>query len=187
MECSRISPPGVSNAPLSSNTPKAQRLNASPLHYPWQQRGEGHSRSYPGQTSPRARQTGCPCTSACGNQCCLDSPSPHKLPPREHPGLSAPTGKARSQKPDAVLASCGSSGLSLRAARLAAACRLRQSCRRDRDPVAHHESGVPFATAGIPPHCTKPPPPTPRRFPGKSSGSAAIHARKTACHILQSV
>ena len=67
----------------------------------------------------------------------LDRPSPHKLPPGKHPGLTAPKRKARSKNPAAVLASCGSSGFTLRASGLAAACRLRQSCRRDRGPVAY--------------------------------------------------
>jgi len=79
-ECARISPPGAPNAALAS-APPAQHLSACPTTYPRQQRGEGPSRSYPGRTSPRARHTGCPCTFCLWQPVCLDSPSPHKLPP----------------------------------------------------------------------------------------------------------
>ena len=58
------------------------------------------------------------------------------------PGLSAPKRKARSQsrlRPRKLRVI----RLSLRSSRLAAACRLRQTCRRDRGPVSLPRSGCP--------------------------------------------
>jgi len=64
--------------------------------------------------------------------------------PKDSPGLSAPERKARSQKPDVCPRKLWqSSGLSLRATRLAAACRLRRSCHGPRGPVALPRSGCP--------------------------------------------
>ncbi len=63
--------------------------------------------------------------------------------PKRHPGLSAPQRKARSQKQVVCPRKLREpSCFSLRASRLAAACRLRQSCRRDRGPVALPRSGL---------------------------------------------
>jgi hypothetical protein len=69
-------------------------------------------------------------------------PIAEQAAPRESPGLSAPERKARSQKQVVFPRKLREpSCLSLRASRLAAACRLRQSCRRDRGPVALPRSG----------------------------------------------
>ncbi len=69
-------------------------------------------------------------------------PIAEQAAPRESPGLSAPERKARSQKQVVCPRKLREpSCLSLRASRLAAACRLRQSCRRDRGPVTLPRSG----------------------------------------------
>ena len=130
-----------------------------------QQRGAGHSRSYPGRPSPRGRQSGCLGTLFRGQPACLHSPSPHKLPPGEFPGLSAPMWKARSQsrlRPRKLRVI----RLSLRSCCLAAACRLRRSCRRDRGPVTLPRSGCPVRRsrhpAAFPGPPATPPPAAPR-------------------------
>jgi len=121
----------------------AGAIERLPDHDPRQQRGEGHSRSCPGWTSLRGRQSGCLGTLCRGQPACLHSPSPHKLPP-ERPGpIGPPKRKRCSQKPDAILTGSGCTGLSLRRSRVAAACRLRRSCRRDRGPVTLPRSGCP--------------------------------------------
>ena len=102
-----------------------------------------------------------------GQPACLESPSPHKQPPHKSPGLSAPERNARSQKQVACPRRLReSSCLSLRASRLAAACRLRQSGRRDRAPVALSRSGCPVCRshhpAAFPSHPQSPPPAAPR-------------------------
>jgi len=69
-----------------------------------------------------------------------------KTPPACRPPKGKPTVRSR-MRPRKLRVT----GFSLWASRVAAACRLRQSCRRDRGPVTFHESGVPFAAAVIPP------------------------------------
>ena len=168
----------------------AGAIERLPDHDPRQQRGEGHSRSC--STSITVSQpTRMLLHVMPGQPIWLDSPSPHKLPPKS-PGLSAPKRKRCSQNPDAILASSGCTGLSLRRSRVAAACRLRQSGRRDRGPVALPRSGCPvrrsrhpaaFVQASPRPSSRR----SPRHFAVATSGSAAVHARKTPCHIHRSI
>lgn len=88
-------PPDVPNA-ASSSTPTAQHLNAYPMLRPRQQRGERHSRSYPktGITASQANRM--PLHILLVALGLPGQPSPHKLPPTELPGLSAPIRKTQS-------------------------------------------------------------------------------------------
>ena len=143
-ECPRISPPDVPNAALSARRKRSTRTparftvpdsSAAPST-------RGHTRR---RASPRARGSGCHGT-LCRGQTDLWTPRrPTSCPPKiGTPGLSAPERKARSQKPDVRPRKLRlSSGLSLRATRLAAASRLSRSCHRPRGPVAHPRSGWP--------------------------------------------
>jgi len=87
--------------------------------------------------------------------------------PRNTPGLSAPKRKARSQKQVVCPRKLWqTSCLSLHASRLAAACRLRQSGRRVRGPVALPRPGCPVRRSRHPAALSKParapPPAAPR-------------------------
>jgi len=77
-----------------------------------------------------------------GQPACLNSPSPHKLPPTRGLGLSAPERNAGSQVPLRPR-ELRVIGTSLPTSCLAAACRLRRSCHRHRVPVALPRSGCP--------------------------------------------
>ena len=90
--------------------------------------------------------------------------------PEEHPGLSAPKRKCPQPRP---AASSQAPGHPLTAAgiSLAAACRLRRSCRRDRGPVALRRSGCPVRRSRRPAAFAEPPapllPPLPAAFCGR--------------------
>ena len=136
-------PPDVPNAPLSAHRKRCNRTSARFLVPDSSAAAStrGHTRT---RASPRARGSGCLGTTVPATTRSLDSAPPHKLPPEDSPGLSAPERKARSQKPDVCPRKLRqSSGLSLRATRLAAASRLRRSCHRPRGPVALPRSGCP--------------------------------------------
>ena len=112
-------------------------------------------------------------------------PSVAHAAPEGLPGLSAPKRNACSQAPLRprrlwVI------GASLHATRVAAACRLRQSGRRDRGPVTLPRSGCPDCRSH---HPAALPNPSSRHSPRHSAvaprASAAGHVRRTPCHILQ--
>jgi hypothetical protein len=110
-ECARILPPAVSTAPLSS-APTAEHFERLPQLCTPQQRGDGHSRSWCSRLrrsyhhrSPAKPHA--PARSACGNRCVAGQLIAAQAVPGR-PGLTAPKRKARSQKPDAVLVTCGS-------------------------------------------------------------------------------
>ena len=185
-ECSRICPQAFQMQRCRLR--RSAALERLPDHDPRQQRGEGHSRSY-SKTSITASQANRMLLHIVpGQPVCLDSPSPHKLPPRRHPGLSAPERNARSQRPAASSQAPGHPAYRCRASRLAAACRLRRSCRRDRGPVALPRSGCPVRRSRHPAALSKParapPPAAPRGIlRSRSAAPPQIHARKTPCHI----
>jgi len=95
-----------------------------------------------------------------------------KSPPTtlDRPGLSAPRRKARSQKQVACPRRLREpSCLSLRASRVAAACCLRRSCRRDRGPVSLPSSGCPVRRSQHPAAIAQPLlPPLPAAFCGRA-------------------
>ncbi len=141
--------PGVPNAALSA-VPSAQHLNAYPIIMPGSSAAKGTRGHTRRRASPRARRTGCPCAFSWWQPVRPEAHHPHKLPPEETPRpIGAPKRNASSQerlrpRKLRVIRS------SLLASRIAAACRLRQSCRRDRVPrLPCHEPGVPrhFAVA----------------------------------------
>ena len=137
---------------------------------------------------PSALQAGRPVTPC---QHVAAFPDRGSRPPPLFPGLSAPIGKARSQsrlRPRKLRVI----HLSLRSSRLAAACRLRQSCHPDRGPVALPRSGCPVCRsrhpAAFPCRPQSPPPAAPRGIlRSRPAAVAAGHARKTPCHTLQSI
>ena len=107
-----------------------------------------------------------------------------QLPPGNCPGLSAPERKARSQKQVVCPRKLREpSCLSLRASRVAAACCLRRSCRRDRGPVTLPRSGCPIRRSQHPAALPNPSSlHSPRQFSVTSSRYAPVHAREPACH-----
>ena len=175
-------------APSSPTT--AQHLSAFPISLPRQQRGEGHSRSC--STNITASQASWMLLHVVpGQPACLDSPSPNNLPPYDIPRPIGPRKECPAPKWRCVLASCGSSPHRYRASRLAAACRLRQSGRRDRGPFTLPRSGCPVCRsrhpAAFPGRPQSPPPTAPRGIlRSRPAAIAAGLARKTPCHSLQS-
>ena len=82
------------------------------------------------RASPRASQSECSCTLRRDNR--LVWTAHHRTSCHgKRPRPMGPKRKRCSQNPDAILAGSGCTGLSLRRSRPAAACRLRQSCRRN--------------------------------------------------------
>jgi len=164
MECSRMLPQGVPNAP-SSAAPWPEQLNACPIIIPGSSAPNDTRSHAPGRASPLASQPGCSCT-LCRDNRFVWTVHYHTSCPRRDPGLSAPKRKRCSQNPDAILTSSGCTGLSLRRSRPAVACRLRQSCRRDRGPVALPRSGCSVRCSRHPAALSKParapPPAAPR-------------------------
>jgi len=75
--------PAVSTAPPSA-VPQAEHLNACPIMIPGSSAAKGTRGHTRRRASPRARQTGCPCTSCWWQPVCLDSrprtSCPRKLP-----------------------------------------------------------------------------------------------------------
>ena len=95
-------------------------------------------------------------------------------PPGNTPGLTAPKRKARSQKPVRPR-KLWVTVFSLRASRVAAACRLRQSCRRNRGPVTLSRSGCPACRSQNPAALSRPahaPPPAAPRASFRSDPAA---------------
>ena len=123
-----------------------------PDHDPRQQRGEGHSRSYSETSITASQATRMLLHVVPGQPVCLNSQSPHKLPRQEAPAYRPPKG-TRAAKCRCVLASSGSS--SHRCPRLVwrphAVCGDRATGVVALLPL--HVPAVPFAAAGIPPHC----------------------------------
>jgi len=118
-------------------------------------------------------------------------PIAEQAAPGRHPRPIGPRKECPAAKRRCVLASCGSSALRCRASRLAAACRLRQSGRRDRDPFTLPRSGCPVCRsrhpAAFPGRPQSPPPTAPRGvLRSRPAALAAGLARKTPCHSLQS-
>ena len=129
----------------------------------------------------------------CGNRLCSDNPTPYRLPPEDTPAYRPPKGKHAARSSMSVLASSGRHPACRYVhTRLAAACRLRQSCRRNRGPVALPQSGCPVCRrqhpAALSNASPQTPPPPPRVvLAATSSGYVAVHARKTAVPYSQSI
>lgn len=138
------------------------------------QRDEGHCRTY-SRTSITVSQTvWMPHHVVPGQPARLHSPSAHEHPPETTPGLPAPERKARSQsrlRPRKLRVI----RLSLRSSRVAAACRLRRSCRRNRAPVPLPRSGCPVRRSRHPAALTKPP-----RAPPPAAPRGILRSRPAA-------
>ena len=143
-----------------------------PAHDPRQQRGEGHSRSCPMRTSLRGRQSGCLGTLCGDNQLVCTAHHPTSRPQGNAPACRPPCGKP-GVRAECVLASCGSFGCHsvLALWRPHAVCADRAAVIVALSPV--HAPAVPFIAASIPPQLPNP--------------SSQAHARKTPCHVHQSI
>jgi len=139
----------------ASGTPKAEHSNACPVSCHRQQRGGEHSRSYSKTSITASQRIWMPRHTVPGTTRPLDTLPPHKLSPKTAPACRPPKGRHAARSRMSVLASCGSHP-SCRCVRLV--WRPQAGCvDRATGLVAllpFHVPAVPFAAAGIPPHCS---------------------------------